>query len=116
MDLIKKLDECEKRFKEVSELVMDPNLVKDPKKYKDTMREHGYLTELCALYDEYKKVLQGITDAKEMITAEDDPEMIVAREKDIPIIGRGEFVGFLTKKYKEALYDIKKQRTTKTNF
>ena len=31
MDLIKKLDECERRFKEVSDLVMDPNLVKDPK-------------------------------------------------------------------------------------
>ena len=41
MDLIKKLDECENRFKVVSELVMDPNLVKDAKKYKDTMREHG---------------------------------------------------------------------------
>ena len=82
MDLIKKLDECEKRFKEVSDLVMDPNLVKDPKKYKDTMREHGYLTELCALYDEYKKVLQGIQDAKEMITNEDDADMReMAREE-----------------------------------
>ncbi len=82
MDLIKKLDECENRLKEVSELVMDPNLVKDQKKYKDTMREHGYLTEVCALYDEYKKVLQGIQDAKEMITAEDDAEMKeMAREE-----------------------------------
>ena len=82
MALIKKLDECEKRFKEVSDLVMDPNLVKDPKKYKDTMREHGYLTELCALYDEYKKVLQGIQDAKEMITNEDDADMReMAREE-----------------------------------
>ena len=82
MDLIKKLDECEKRFKEVSDLVMDPNLVKDPKKYKDTMREHGYLTELCTLYDEYKKVLQGIQDAKEMITNEDDADMReMAREE-----------------------------------
>ena len=82
MDLIKKLDECEKRFKEVSDLVMDPNLVKAPKKYKDTMREHGYLTELCALYDEYKKVLQGIQDAKEMITNEDDADMReMAREE-----------------------------------
>lgn len=82
MDLIKKLDECEKRFKEVSDFVMDPNLVKDPKKYKDTMREHGYLTELCALYDEYKKVLQGIQDAKEMITNEDDADMReMAREE-----------------------------------
>lgn len=82
MDLIKKLDECERRFKEVSDLVMDPNLVKDPKKYKDTMREHGYLTEVCALYDEYKKVLSGIQDAKELITNEDDVEMKeMAREE-----------------------------------
>ena len=69
MDLLKKLDECEKRFKEVNDLVMDPNLVKDPKKYKDTMREHGYLSELCELSKKYKNVLQGIQDAKEMITS-----------------------------------------------
>ena len=82
MDLIKKLDECENRFKVVSDLVMDPNLVKDAKKYKDTMREHGYLSEVCALYDEYKKVLNGIQDAKEMITAEDDADMReMAREE-----------------------------------
>ena len=56
MDLLKKLNECETRFKEVSELVMDPNLVKDAKKYKDTMREHGYLSELCELSAQYKKV------------------------------------------------------------
>ncbi|MCR5766657.1 MAG: peptide chain release factor 1 [Treponema sp.] len=80
--MIKKLDECEKRLKEVNELVMDPNLVKDAKKYKDTMREHGYLSEVCALYDEYKKVLTGIQDAKEMITNEDDAEMReMAREE-----------------------------------
>lgn len=82
MDLLKKLDECEKRFKEVSELVMNPDLVKDAKKYKDTMREHGYLSEICALSTEYKKVLTGIQDAKEMITAEDDAEMKeMAREE-----------------------------------
>ena len=64
MDLIKKLEECEKRFKEVNDLVMDPDLVKDAKKYKDTMREHGYLTEVCALSEEYKRVLTGISRRK----------------------------------------------------
>ncbi len=34
---------------------------------------------------------------------EDDPEMCLAREKNIPTVGRGKFVGFLTKKYKEAI-------------
>lgn len=82
MDLLKKLEECENRYKIVQEMVLDPNLVKDQKKYKDTMRENGYLSELCELYAQYKKVLQGIKDAKEMITAEDDVEMKeMAREE-----------------------------------
>ena len=75
MDLIKKLDELSERYKEVSQLITDPNLLKDQKKYKDTMRENQYLSTLMELYDEYKKVLSGIEDAKMMITAEDDPEM-----------------------------------------
>ena len=58
MDLIKKLDECETRLKEIQDLIMDPELVKDQKKYKDTMRENGYLTDVCALYEEYKKAYE----------------------------------------------------------
>lgn len=82
MDLLKKLEECENRYKIVQEMVLDPNLVKDQKKYKDTMLENGYLSELSELYAQYKKVLQGIKDAKEMITAEDDVEMKeMAREE-----------------------------------
>ena len=82
MDLITKLDECEARFKEVSEMVMDPNLVRDQKKYKEVMRENGYLSEVCELYNEYKKCLSGIKDATEMITMEDDVDMKeMAREE-----------------------------------
>ena len=82
MDLLKKLEQCEARFKEVSELVQSPDLIKDQKKYKDTMREHGYLTEICALSEEYKKVLSGIEDTKVLITTESDPEMKeMAREE-----------------------------------
>ena len=82
MDLLKTLDDCAARYAEVQQLIMDPNLVKDPKKYKDTMRENGYLSEICALYEEYKKILQGIKDATEMITAEDDQDMKeMAREE-----------------------------------
>lgn len=82
MDLLKKLEQCEARFKEVSELVLSPDLIKDQKKYKDTMREHGYLSEICALSEEYKKVLSGIEDTKVLITTESDPEMKeMAREE-----------------------------------
>ncbi len=82
MDLIKKLDELEKRFEEVSQQVMDPNLVKDAAKYKEVMREHGHLSEIMELDKEYRKILTGIEDAKVMITEEDDVEMKeMAREE-----------------------------------
>ncbi len=82
MDLLKKLDELDKRFEEVNEQVQDPELVKDQKKYKDVMREHGHLTDVLEVGNEYRKTLQGIEDAKMMITAEDDPEMKeMAREE-----------------------------------
>lgn len=79
---MKKLEECEKRYQEVQALILDSNLVKDQKKYKDTMRENGYLSELSELYAKYKKVLSGIQESKEMITNEDDAEMKeMAREE-----------------------------------
>lgn len=82
MDLLKKLDELAARFEEVGEAIQNPDLVKDQKKYKGIMREHGYLSEVNALGDEYRKMLQGIEDAKLMITAEDDAEMKeMAREE-----------------------------------
>ena len=35
--------------------------------------------------------------------SDNDPEMIIAKENNIPTIGRGEFVGLLTQKYKESI-------------
>ena len=32
-----------------------------------------------------------------------DPEMVMARQFNIPLINRGEFVGFLTRKFKESI-------------
>jgi peptide chain release factor 1 len=82
MDLQKKLEDCASRYAELDKLIVDPNLVKDPQKYKDTMREHGHLSELMSLYDEYKKVLQGIEDDHEMVTNEEDHDMKeMAREE-----------------------------------
>lgn len=82
MDLLKKLESCAARYEIVKELIMDANLVKDQNRYKEVMRENNYLSEVCALYDEYKKLLSGIDEAKVLITEEDDVEMKeMAREE-----------------------------------
>ena len=80
--LLKKLEEMSKRFEVVNELIQQPDLIKDQKKYKDTMREHSYLTNVMEAYEEYKKVLQGIEDSKLIITEEEDHDMKeMAREE-----------------------------------
>lgn len=82
MDLLKKLSECKARYEDLSRQVMDAALIKDQKRYREVMREHGHLSEVCALYDEYEKLLAGIKADTEMITAEDDREMKeMAREE-----------------------------------
>ena len=82
MDLLKKLEDCKKRFDELSARVMDGDLVKDVEKYKDVMREHGHLSELMELYGEYKKMLDAIESDTELITNEDDHDLKeMAREE-----------------------------------
>lgn len=80
--LLKKLEQMAQRFEEVNSLIQDPELIKDPKKYKETMREHSHLSTVMEAYTEYKTVLQGIEDSKILITEEDDHDMKeMAREE-----------------------------------
>lgn len=70
------------RYNEVNELIQDPDLIKDQKKYKEIMREHSHLCSVMEAYEEYKNVLNGITEAKQIITEEDDHDMKeMAREE-----------------------------------
>ncbi|MCM1320966.1 MAG: peptide chain release factor 1 [Bacteroides sp.] len=82
MLLLKKLDEMAVRFEEVNKLIQEPGLTKDPKKYKDVMREHSHLSAVMETAAEYRAVLKGIEDAKELISAEEDHDMKeMAREE-----------------------------------
>ncbi|HIW37332.1 MAG TPA: PCRF domain-containing protein, partial [Candidatus Treponema faecavium] len=80
--MIEKLEELSKRFAEVNTIIQDPQLVKDPKRYKDTMREHAHLSAVMEAYAEYNTIVQGIDDAQHLITEEDDHDMKeMAREE-----------------------------------
>ncbi|MBO7486088.1 MAG: peptide chain release factor 1 [Spirochaetaceae bacterium] len=80
--MIKKLEQLQIRFNELAEEIQDPDLLKDPKKYKDLMREHSHLSSVMEAYEEYKTILKGIDDSKNMITHETDHELKeMAREE-----------------------------------
>jgi len=69
-------------------------------KITDRLNLHGIQTTIGHDLENSKKADLIIYSAA---IKEDDPEMILARENNIPTIDRGKFIGYLTKMYKETI-------------
>ena len=63
------------RWRELDGLIQDPSLLKDPKRYRDTMREHSQLSALVAAQVELQALESQIADAEELVREEKDAEM-----------------------------------------
>jgi peptide chain release factor 1 len=80
--MLKRLEELAVQYADISTQIQDANLVKDPKRYKELMREHAHLTDVMDAYSDYKKLLKGIDDTRELIMTEDNHDMKeMAREE-----------------------------------
>ena len=70
-----KLEDFITRLNEINELLMDPEVVNDQKRYQSLMREHKQITPIVEKYKEYKNVKQTIADSEEMLKSESDEEL-----------------------------------------
>ncbi len=70
-----RLDSLVSRHGELETLIQDPDLAKDPKKYRDIMREHSQLSEVVDAYRELQGLQEQEQDAESLIRDEKDPEM-----------------------------------------
>ena len=77
--MIERLENIEKRYNEIMEELLDPSVISDIKKATKLSKEQSSLKECYDAYQEYKKVLNNIKDAKELMK---DSEMAeFAREE-----------------------------------
>jgi peptide chain release factor 1 len=77
-----RLNSLLKRYKEISILIQDPELVKNQNRYRDLMREYSHLGEIAAAQEEIDGLSGQIEDAKSLIAGEKDPDMReLAREE-----------------------------------
>ena len=80
--LLDKLDTLVARYEEVSTLITDPAVIADQKRYVRLTKEYKELGDLMDARREYMQVLGGITEAKDIMANEQDPEMRdMAREE-----------------------------------
>ena len=79
--ILEKLEGLVLRFEEVSTLITDPNVIADQKRYVKLTKEYKELGDLMAARKEYLQCLNGLEEAK-MMMSENDPEMKeMAREE-----------------------------------
>lgn len=72
--MIERLESMERRYEEIGHILMDPDIGNDIKKMTEVTKEQSSLQVAYDLYQEYKKILSGIEEAKEL-AKETDPEI-----------------------------------------
>ena len=65
--MFEKLEMIERRYEEINERLMDPNVASDPAEYKKLMKEHKSLTPVVDQFRAYKKAKEQFEEAKEML-------------------------------------------------
>ncbi|MDG1916256.1 MAG: peptide chain release factor 1 [Flavobacteriales bacterium] len=73
--MLDKLEAIKNRFDEVSELIVDPNIISDMKQYIQLNKEYKDLQPIIEAYHEYKNILSNIENAKEMLKDDEMKEM-----------------------------------------
>jgi len=73
--LLEKLETVYIRFREISELITDPEVMQDMKRYVKLNKEYKDLEKVVAKADEFKNAVANLDESKEILATEKDEEM-----------------------------------------
>ncbi len=72
--MVDKLEAIKTRFNEVSEAILDPNIMSDMKRYASLNKEYKELNKIVEVYAQYKNILDNIESSKKVLSVEKDPD------------------------------------------
>lgn len=73
--MLEKLEEIKNRFEEVGQLLIQPDIVRDQKKYSQLGKEYRDLEKIVLKYNEYSTTRENLRQAKDVLAKEKDNEM-----------------------------------------
>jgi peptide chain release factor 1 len=74
--LLKKLEQISIRYDQVSEQIVDPEIISDMTRYVKINREYKELGTIVKVYNRYRDVIDNIAASKEIIATETDREFV----------------------------------------
>ena len=80
--ILSKLDHLAERYEEVGALLSDPDIIGDQNKFRELSKEYAELESLVKCYQNYQKVLESISDAKQLMK-DPDPDMRAMAQEEL---------------------------------
>ncbi len=74
--MLDRLNIFKQRFDEVSDLIIQPDIISDQKRYIQLTKEYKDLKKVVDIREEYKTLLDNLNEAKAIIADGSDPEMV----------------------------------------
>lgn len=74
--MLSRLNSIKQRFDEVSDLIIQPNIIADQKRYIELNRDYKELKKIVDKREEYVRVTNNIQEAEEIIAEGSDAEMV----------------------------------------
>jgi peptide chain release factor 1 len=78
--MYEKLQEIEKRYEELQQKLGDPSIVTDVALYRETMKSISEIGEVVAKFRELQDIRKRLSDAREMLRADDDMRELAEME------------------------------------
>ncbi len=78
-----KLKGIEERFIKLEQLLSDPAVISDQKKYQEYLIEHGELNKIVPLFRDYEGLIDELDEARELLK-DDDSEIQAMAKEEIP--------------------------------
>ncbi len=83
-DILKKLDEVEQKYQELTEQLASPDVFQNPSLFAELSKEQAALEPLVKKYRQYKQTISSIKEAEELLSSE-DPELKALAEEELKV-------------------------------
>ena len=83
--MLEKLQIIQQRFHEVSDLIIQPDIISDQKRYILINKEYKELTVLMERIKSYKTLVSNFKEAEQILKVETDEEMLIMAKMEMDI-------------------------------
>ena len=94
--MLEKLQIIQQRFDEVSDLIIQPDIIADQKRYVQLNKEYKDLSLMVEKIKSYKTLLSNLEEAEQLLKDENDEEMLAMAKQNLEVSQKGLEVGHKT--------------------